>query len=224
MFFKKVPIKVFITADMEEGPSFFVYLDQELAEWKAHGGDKAVMPPVLDFSKIKQDYIDNTRAYGESVADGFSERANNAISLDGYSLIEWAMRHEMTHSNDLTRLHNNAQLGQTYKIDVERSEFKNSKYLNEFLKAGISPRHIGYAYNNTAEFIAVASEGDMSRYSPEFKKMLIDFGMPEWELNMKCLNKNRMKDAEIYERITKDHGEVSYDEYLRLYDYYNTPN
>lgn len=64
----------------------------------------------------------------------------------------------------------------------------------------------------------------MSRYSPEFKKMLIDFGMPEWELNMKCLNKNRMKDAEIYERITKDHGEVSYDEYLRLYDYYNTPN
>lgn len=113
---------------------------------------------------------------------------------------------------------------QQYYINVERSEFKNSKYLNEFLKAGISPRHIGYAYNNTAEFIAVASEGDMSRYSPEFKKMLIDFGMPEWELNMKCLNKNRMKDAEIYERITKDHGEVSYDEYLRLYDYYNTPN
>ena len=41
---------------------------------------------------------------------------------------------------------------------------------------------------------------------------------------MKCLDKNRMKDAEIYERITKNHGEVSYDEYLRLYDYYNTPN
>ena len=181
------------------------------------------MPPVLDFSKIKADYIDRTSAYGQSVAGGFSERANNAISLNGYSLIEWAMRHEMTHSNDL-RFHNKAQTKQQYYIDVAQSEFKNSKYLNEFLKAGISPRHIGYAYNNTAEFIAVASEGDMSRYSPEFKKMLIDFGMPEWELNMKCLNKNRMKDAEIYERITKDHGEVSYDEYLRLYDYYNTPN
>ena len=219
----KYGVKVFITTDMTQARSFFVYLDQELAEWKAHGDNKAVMPPVLDFSKIKADYIDRTSAYGQSVAGGFSERANNAISLNGYSLIEWAMRHEMTHSNDL-RFHNKAQTKQQYYIDVAQSEFKNSKYLNEFLKAGISPRHIGYAYNNTAEFIAVASEGDMSRYSPEFKKMLIDFGMPEWELNMKCLNKNRMKDAEIYERITKDHGEVSYDEYLRLYDYYNTPN
>lgn len=80
-FFKKVPIKVFITADMEEGPSFFVYLNQELAEWKAHGGDKAVMPPVLDFSKIKQDYIDNTSACGQNATAGFSKGTNNAISL-----------------------------------------------------------------------------------------------------------------------------------------------
>ena len=41
---------------------------------------------------------------------------------------------------------------------------------------------------------------------------------------MKCLDKNRMKDAEIYKLITKDHGEVSSDEYLRLYNSYNTPN
>ena len=80
-----MPIKVFITADMEEGPRFFVYLDKELAEWKTHGGDKAVMHPILDFSKIKANYIDCTSAYSRGVADEFSEGANNTISLDGYS-------------------------------------------------------------------------------------------------------------------------------------------
>ena len=42
-----------------------------------------------------------------------------------------------------------------------------------------------YAYQNTEEFIAVASEGDMSQYSPEFKQLLVDFGMPSWVFNMK---------------------------------------
>ena len=60
--------------------------------------------------------------------------------------------------------------------------------MQEFRNAGISDSHIPYAFNDTQEFIAVAAEGDMSKYSPEFKQMLIDFGMPEWMFNMKPKN------------------------------------
>ncbi|MBO5435764.1 hypothetical protein J6A31_08230, partial [bacterium] len=48
--------------------------------------------------------------------------------------------------------------------------------------------HIPYAYENPKEFIAVAAEGDMSKYSPEFKKLLVAMGMPEWQLNLKSID------------------------------------
>ena len=67
----------------------------------------------------------------------------------------------------------------TLEVDAEKC-----KYYDEFKNAGISEGHIPYAYNNPAEFIAVAAEGDMTKYSDEFKKVLIDFGMPEWMLKL----------------------------------------
>lgn len=73
-------------------------------------------------------------------------------------------------------------IDETTKQKAANGEIK-AKYWNEFKNAGIPEQHIPYAYNNPLEFIAVASEGDMSKYSDEFKKVLIRFGMPEWELN-----------------------------------------
>ena len=35
----------------------------------------------------------------------------------------------------------------------------------------IEPKHIEYAYQNRREFLAVASEGDSTKYSPEFKEV-----------------------------------------------------
>lgn len=108
--------------------------------------------------------------------------------------VKWAMRHELTHTNDLKQgcvdaMKINKIMPKKYIIEddgaiTETIDIENCKYKDEFLNAGISEEHIHYAYNNPKEFIAVASEGNMAKYSPEFKQVLIDFGMPEWELNL----------------------------------------
>lgn len=55
-----------------------------------------------------------------------------------------------------------------------------SKIWNEFRKGGIPERHIDYAFNNPKEFITVAMEGDLQKYSEDFIKLLHDFGLPKW--------------------------------------------
>ncbi len=63
-------------------------------------------------------------------------------------------------------------------------KYHDERMEQEFLNAGIPLWHVEYAYTNPKEFIAVASEGDMSKYSDSFKKMLVDFGLPQWALNL----------------------------------------
>lgn len=106
------------------------------------------------------------------------------------------MRHELTHTNDLKR---GTKIPKDYNLNeimpkfdetlpngniIKSGDAKKGKYYQEFVNGGISDYKISYAYNNTKEFIAVASEGDMSKYSSEFKQVLIDFGMPEWIFNL----------------------------------------
>lgn len=62
-------------------------------------------------------------------------------------------------------------------------EVDKCKYVNELRKGGISEKLIEYAYTNPLEFVAVASQGDFSKYSLEFKKYLTELGMPEWMLS-----------------------------------------
>ena len=60
----------------------------------------------------------------------------------------------------------------------------SEEYYEELENAGLPYSIICYAHNNPQEYIAVASEGDMSKYSDEFKKVLVKLGMPEWEFNL----------------------------------------
>ena len=60
------------------------------------------------------------------------------------------------------------------KILTEKKWFRE-----EFVNAGLPKKTIDYAYTNRAEFIAVAVTGDMTKYSPKFKKVLIELGTPE---------------------------------------------
>ena len=73
-------------------------------------------------------------------------------------------------------------------------DFDKCKYVDEFRNAGIPDRHISYAYNNKAEFLAVAAEGDYSKYSKEFKELLVKVGLPDWMFKMK--NKNNVDSQE----------------------------
>lgn len=77
-------------------------------------------------------------------------------------------------------------------IDVLRNDngtpvpdLDKCKYVEEFRNAGIPTYQINYAYTNKAEFVAVAAEGDYSKYSPEFKELLVNLGLPKWMFKMK---------------------------------------
>ena len=186
---EKYGTKVFLSSDSEI--EALEYLDAELAEWKKISGGEANFPAVFDFSKAKRNYIDDTSAHGQSRAAGYQNDYERTIALDGlnYDNMAYAIRHELTHANDLKK---GVNIDPKYNLDEIMPHDANGKpiyekclFKDEFRNAGIPEMHIPYAYNNTKEFIAVAAEGDMSKYSPEFKQILLDFGMPEWQLKMK---------------------------------------
>ena len=181
------------------------------------------MPPVLDFSKCKKRwYDDKNGSYGSAI--GYSELGTNkAISVSGMHLdmLQDVIRHEMTHSNtDLTVLQSAYNKYNLDKFMPQKTittvdgtikqipDFDNCKYKEEFLKAGIPPYHISYAYKDIYEFTAVASEGDMSKYSPEFKQLLKDFGMPEWQFKMDCVQPENIRRAQNLAKITEQFQEL----------------
>lgn len=204
---EKFGTKVFLSNEHSNDDISLNYIKEELSDWQKASGGEAKIPTVLDFSKIKREYIDEGSAYGQGSAGGFQERFNNSISIDGLSVekIKYAIRHEMTHLNDLKKgknipeKYNLEEIMPKKKIKIKDAQlnekeisvpdFENCKYKEEFYNAGIAREHVLYAYNNTKEFIAVASEGRMSQYSSGFKQMLVDFGMPEWMFKMKHSDK-----------------------------------
>lgn len=172
----KYNTKTFLSkSQISEGTIKFI--ETELAEWDRAGGDQVKYPPVLEMLKAKDSYYNRCCGIFGSVA-GFSEVVSGAISINGngYMNLALTLRHEMTHTNDLTR-----QGFEEADFDDIKSK---KKYILEFLKVGIDPDSVAYAYTNPAEFIAVASQGDMSKYSPEFKEVLVSLGMPRWMFDM----------------------------------------
>ena len=141
---------------------------EELEAWYKASSGKAKMPPTIDLQTAKQNYIDNKSCYGSGGAAGFCEYGSRGISLDGHESMR-ILRHEITHAYDEKHL-------SRFPKNLEGE----SKIWNEFRKGGIPEWHINYAFNNPAEFIAVAMEGDLQKYSEEFIKQLHEFGLPKW--------------------------------------------
>ena len=174
------------------------YIEKEFDLWKEASNGKAKLPPTIEFNTAHADFhfAEATKGKYYTAAAIAQADYNGALIFPEMTpeMIK-NIRHETTHTNDL-KLGENipakynlaeimpkkqiTQNGNTYTVP----DLEHCKYANEFRKAGLSERSIQYAHLNTKEFIAVASEGDMSAYSPEFKQILIDFGMPEWELNL----------------------------------------
>lgn len=206
---KKYGVKVMISSNTTQIDTVLDYLQRELDEWKNASGGTAKMPPVIDFSSADHFWYDKTSALGQGASSAYSSPGSFhgalAFSKQTQDCIAWAIRHEMTHSNDLK---GGAGISAKYDLDkimpkkprlnpdgtqmydssgraIMDVEFDKCMYVDEFRRAGIPEGHIPYAYQNTKEFIAVAAEGDMSKYSPEFKELLIEFGMPDWMFKMK---------------------------------------
>lgn len=205
-------IALFVEDETSANASKLVY--KELTEWKTKSGNNFITPPLLDlnsFGAIK---------YLTEDSGGYYETINETIHLKGEEFITQTLRHEMVHANDLnpqkTGVINDINFDKISVKNPEKSEkesgnliFSQCLYRDEFLNAGIFPNHIKYAYKDAKEFKAVASEGDCSRYSPEFKELLIKLGLKPYILEMKPCSKEFVKRAEIIAKARKQGKDIS---------------
>lgn len=200
------------------------FIKKELSLWKKYGKDEAILPSFINLSRIN-------KSYDANIADAYCDYVENGLYLTG---IEDNIRHEMTHLNALNRyqratndieflnLVESVMPSKTIVKDGETKQvldFEKCKYREEFLKAGVYPFDIKYAYTNIHEFIAVASQGDMSQYSDEFKQVLLKFGLPEFALKLPQINNDIISNVEQVKRIQRQHPECQdYDSILAYYD------
>ena len=170
--YKRFGTKVFIMDEARIIDANFIYKELE-AYAKASKG-KAVFPNAIEITTLKDFRCKKFEA------GGFAYYGSNNISINGTQNLQWALRHELMHLNDnLVGLIPNDVIVKLMKLlPKENAIFK------QFSKAGISEGHIPYAYTNADEFIAVASEGNVSEYSKQFKMLLRAFGMPKWSFKL----------------------------------------
>ena len=196
---------------------------KELENWTKVSEGKARLPRILDLNSFDEAY--------QSSAAYTNIRGN--IHHNGAKIYNpRIIRHEIMHLNESStsaryaRDVKHAQLirsiipTKTIKqgnTEKEVLDWDNCKYREEFLKAGVDPEHISYAYTNRNEFLSVAAEGDLSQYSHEFKEILKKMGMPEYVFNLPTddiiieVNVDRARD------VIKEHPDASYDELVRYF-------
>jgi len=174
------------------------YVEAVLAEFKNASNGQAKLPPVIDFGTAKPYWYSTKGTFGMGMGANAVQHGETG-SLGFHNMdektVKQSLKHELTHANDLG-VAKDAQAKHNFdeifprKTIVEYGKMKEipdiskAKYADEFRAAGLPEDKILYAHNNPQEYIAVASEGDISKYSEEFKQVLIDLGMPEWRFRM----------------------------------------
>ena len=205
--------KIFLShQNIENAPKALEIINKELSEWQSKSNCTATLPQVLNFNSTKREYIETGAVNGQGAAGGLASGKN--ISLNSYndrdemSFAE-GLRHEITHLNDKRK---GFIFSDEYNsCDICSNEtYESGRFREEFEKAGISEKYIKYAHTNSLEFIAVAAQGDMTKYSPEFKKMLIAFGMPEYMFEMKKFNDVlTVKDSNVEQSFSQQNTQRS---------------
>ena len=179
----KFDVMVFPTTDIN-CKNELIFLLNELEAWKTASCGEAKFPESINLNPTNESFID-------SGTYGFYVPNSNLMQVrDVKDNFVGVIRHEIMHANDkyLLSKHYPKELSKLlreimpHKIEDGKAvaDFDKCKYREEFFKAGIEPTYIEYAYTNRQEFIAVAAQGDWSKYSPEFKKVLLTLGMPEY--------------------------------------------
>lgn len=148
----------------------------EFDAWQKSSNGNAKYPAVFDLSHAKKEFIRPVKK-----ANGFFYPQLSSINIPNDELYydflrtsRGTLRHEMTHLND------------TVFKDIN-DIIQNRMYASELKAVGLSDEAINYAYTNKSELVAVASTGDCSKYSEEFKNVLVELGMPKWVFNFKPL-------------------------------------
>lgn len=228
-------VKIFLTNVLQEHKlsQKLKEVEGELSQWKTVGGQNVRLPLVINFMVTELDYIKDANTKKRLNTAASASSGIRKINLKPISMVEDVLRHEIMHLNDTAQMLNGSiyrgrgavktdiseiikhkeieKNGRTYIVP----DMSDSKFAMEFLKAGISDEHVKYAYTNRDEFVAVAAEGDMSRYSDEFKEILIDLGIPEWVFNLKNTNPNVKNNIESHDAIIERLPDIEdYDDYV----------
>lgn len=218
---KKFNTKIFLSAE-QNMPEKLEQIKEELSDWKKVSNGLAVMPSVINLSWIDIEYFSTT--IGKAAKD------TKKISLKPNSDITQVLRHELMHLNDyLPKPHMLTESIIKTKIVVDKNgkpieviDFKNCLYREELLKAGINLGSIRYAYSNIREFLAVAAEGDTSKYSEEFKNILVTLGMPEYLFNLPVKSRSLKNNSQVIEKVLRKNPNIkSFENIINNVNKYN---
>lgn len=165
---------------------------KEFEAWNMAGGKYVRNEKILDYCQFDGAFVD----WGTS---GYAMN-NTVIRMRFFHCddVEKLLRHEKMHVNDTIRNNpeNIIKLQDTnfgffgphkeYDFRVNGKILTEKKWFrDELINGGVPKSYLDYAYTDRAEFIAVAAMGDTTRYSNNFKKVLVDLGVPEWFFNIK---------------------------------------
>lgn len=194
-----------------------IVIKDELEAWTRVSDGKARLPKILDLNSCDIAY---------ETATAYSDIRGNIHHNGARIFSPTVIRHEIMHLNEnliFASLATNDKQAKLIRSIIKVKKIKignildwdNCKYREEFLKAGISPNHIKYAYTNAKELLSVAAEGDFSQYSPEFKEVLMQIGMPKYVFDLPVNNVNIEINVNRIKKIMKEHPDASYDELVK---------
>lgn len=187
--------KVFVENTSRDKAATILY--EELCEWQRASksvGKDFKKPSIFNLTRY------NTH-YAKRKDGGYMSYLTNEISIksDKYRSMLWALRHEMIHMNceqNIMPEKASESISLWLKGDNVIENFVlDNQYTKEMFNAGLPQQKIRYAHKNEDEFLAVAGEGDYSKYSIEFKELLVRLGMPEFVFKMSPGNPNFVANA-----------------------------
>lgn len=212
--------KLFV--EFESDPTSAQKVYNELAEWNraSKGEFRRNLVPAINLGKYESYYAGNDDS-------GYMRSITKDIHLNRKAS-DSSLRHEITHVNDYMFRDNNNIDGINLNQIIVRTPKKLSGeggkliwdeclYKDEFFNAGIDQEHIEYAFTDKREFVAVAAEGDHTKYSSEFKDILIRLGLPEYLFDMQVLDKNVLANADFVTQIKQKHAKIKTAEDLKAH-------
>lgn len=230
--FNNYGVKVVISDTKQSSLGFLKMVQNELNIWKTYSKGTAKFPPVLIATPINE-YFANRKAMAYVNAYG-SLFINPKFD---FGTLNTTLRHEIMHLNeqkasflsdctsdkDIAKIVNSIIKSRTFDTIKGKKtvlDFDNCKYREEFLKAGISPYFIRYAYTNKSELLAVISEGDLSKCTDEFKNKLVKIGLPDYVLDMpRVRNMETEYNVIMVQEIMKEHPKAkTYDGIMKYYE------
>lgn len=159
------------------------HVEKELDMFKQVMGSKK---KNLDFLEINP----WDRKYLFEGAGGYysREKAGSFISMPSLSNANRVFRHERIHSID----ENNATILKGYGPNIPEEAIKDLR------RAGAPEYLVEYAQKNSDEAKAVLGEHDITKYSKETKKYMVDNGLPKEVL--------KLRDIDYYDYILEYYG------------------